>query len=154
MLLALATVADLEARLGLDADTLAGAERVRAQAALDDASTLVREEARQEWVTGGTITAPAVVIRVALGAALRNYRNPESEIHQVVGPFARTIKATETGVYLTTAELGIVRRYRKTATTLWAQRTTRGEDADSTLYLEDSFGCELFPVGTLDKPWI
>lgn len=156
MLPALATVNDLEARLGLDADTLTGADLVRAQAALDDASALVREEARRDWVDtdGTTITAPAAVIRVVLGAALRNYRNPESEISQTVGPFSRTIRASETGVYLTSAELEIVRRYRQNPSTLWTLRTTRGEDADSTLYMEDSFGCELFPIGTVDKPWI
>lgn len=154
MLPALATVHDLEARLGLDNDTLDGADLARARAALNDASALVREEARRDWVTASVVTAPASVIRVTLGAALRNYRNPDAEIAQTVGPFGRTVKAAETGVYLTTAELEIVRRYRRTTSTLWALRTTRGDDIDSTLYLEDSFGFELFPVGTVDKPWI
>jgi hypothetical protein len=156
MLPALATVNDLEARLGLDADTLAGPERARAQAALDDASALVREETRQDWVDPVTtdITAPAPLVRVVLGASLRTYRNPDSEISQTIGPFSRTLKAAEVGVYLTPAELAIVRRYRKESTGLWTQRTTRGEDWDSTLYVEDDFGCELFPIGTVDKPWL
>lgn len=153
-MLPLATVHDLEARLGLDNDTLAGADLARARAALDDASALVREEARRDWVEASVITAPAAVIRVVLGAALRNYRNPDGEIAQTVGPFSRTVKAAETGVYLTTAELEIVRRYRQVTSTLWTLRTTKGDDIDSTLYLEDSFGFELFPVGTVDKPWI
>lgn len=155
MLPALATVDDLEARLGLDADTLAGPERARAQAALDDASALVREETGQDWVDPVTtdITAPAPLVRVVLGASLRNFRNPDSEISQTIGPFSRTLKAAEVGVYLTPAELAIVRRYRKESTGLWTLRTTRGEDWDSTLYVEDDFGCELFPIGTVDKPW-
>lgn len=160
MLPAFATVQDLEARLGLDVGTLTGADKGRAQAALDDASALVREEARRDWVVTDpdtedvTITAPASVIRVVLGAALRNYRNPEAEISQTVGPFNRTVKAAETSVYLTPAELEIIRRYRQTNSTLWALRTTRNEKSDNTLFAEDSFGCELFPVGTVDKPWI
>jgi hypothetical protein len=156
MLPALAPLSELEARLGLDAGTLAGAEKVRAQAALDDASTLVRDETRQSWVApdGATITAPAPLIRVVLGAARRNQTNPDAEIAQTVGPYNRTLKADEVSVYLTDAEIAIVRRYCKESTGLWTQRTTRGERWDSTLYLEDNLGFELFPVGTEDKPWL
>lgn len=155
MLPALAEVSDLEARLGLDAESLTGADLTRAQAALDDASALVREETRADWVDpADLITAPAPLVRVVLGAALRTYRNPDAEISQTVGPFSRTLKSSEVGVYLTPSELAIVRRYRKEPTGLWTQRTTRGEDADSTLYLEDNYGCELLPVGTIDKPWL
>ncbi|MET9262406.1 hypothetical protein [Amycolatopsis sp. NPDC004079] len=156
MLPALADLGDLEARLGLDPDTLAGPEKSRAQAALDDASALVREETRQDWVDPltGEVAAPAPLVRVVLGAALRTYRNPDAEISQTLGPFARTLKAAEVGVYLTPPELAIVRRYRKETTGLWTQGTTRGEHWDSTLYAEDQFGCELFPVGTVDKPWL
>lgn len=157
MLPALAALNELEARLGLDADTLSGAELARAQATLDDASALVREETRQDWVDPDhptLITAPAPLIRVVLGLALRVYRNPEALISESVGPFSRTVKAAEVGVYLTPAELAIVRRYRKETVGLWTQSTTRGENADSTLYVEDQFGQELFPIGTIDKPWL
>lgn len=154
---ALAEVSDLEARLGLDADTLTGADRVRAQAALEDASALVREETRQDWVDPDDptlITAPAPLVRVVLGAAMRTYRNPDAEISQTTGPFSRTLKASEVGVYLTPSEIAIVRRYRKEPAGLWTQSTTRGEDEDTTLYMEDTYGCELFPIGTIDKPWV
>jgi hypothetical protein len=156
MLPALATVADLEARLGLDPDTLTGADKARAEAALNDASALVRYEARVDWVAedGLTTTAPDVVVRVVLGAALRDYRNPEGDISQTVGPFSRTIKASEVGVYLTDAEREIVRRYRPTDTGgLWTLRTERDHPYEDTYWMEDSFGFELFPIGFVDQPW-
>lgn len=155
MLPALAPVADLEARLGLDPATLTGPDQVRAQAALDDASALVRDEARRDFVdTDGNVDAPDAVIRVVLGSALRNYRNPDSEITQQVGPFQRSYKATEIGPYLTEAEQAIVRRYRPSGgNALWAQRTTRGEHGNDTFFVEDSFGLELFPIGSISEPW-
>lgn len=156
MLPALATLDDLEARLGLDPRSLSGAERARAQAALDDASALVREESRRDWIgTDDVITAPPSLIRVVLGAALRNYRNPDGEISQTTGPFSRTVKAADVGVYLTAAEKDLCRRYRQESTALWTLRTTRGDGYDSTLYLEDQYGIELFPVGyDQDRPWL
>jgi len=156
MLPALATLNDLEARLGLEPGELFGAERVRAQAALDDASALVREETRRDWVgVAGEITAPPSLIRITLGAAQRTYRNPDGEISQTTGPFSRTIKAADVGVYLTPAEVEICRRYRQESTGLWTLRTTRGDDDDSTLYMDDQYGLEPFPVGyDKDRPWL
>jgi hypothetical protein len=156
MLPALATLDELEARLGVDPGSLSGPDRTRAQAALDDASALVREESRRDWVdTDGAITAPPSLIRVTLGAALRTFRNPDGEISQTAGPFSRTVKAADVGVYLTPAEVEIVRRYRQESTGLWTLRTTRGDDYDSTLYLDDQYGLELFPVGyDKDRPWL
>ena len=155
MLPALATVHDLEARLGLDPDTLVDAEKSRAQAALDDVSTLVRYEARQEWVdANGEPDAPYVVVRIVLGAALRTYRNPDSELSQTAGPYTRTLKASEVSSLLTEAEKAIIRGYRPpNGNALWTLRTTRGECADTTLWLEDTYGCELFPIGSIDNPW-
>lgn len=154
MLPALATLADLEHRLGLDEGTLDGADEIRAQAALDDASALVRDEARQTWVNESNALAgvPDVIFRVTLGAALRNYVNPDGLLTEQVGPFSRTIKQTEAGVYLTEAEVVIVRRFRPTGGGLWTQKLYRDDLGDQTLYLEDSFGCELFPVGSTYDP--
>lgn len=154
MLPALATLGDLEHRLGLDENTLQGADQRRAEAALDDASALVRDEARRTWVgtTGELEGVPDVVHRVVLGAAYRNYVNPEAVLTETAGPFSRTIKQTDTGVYLTEAEIVIVRRFRPTGGGLWTQKVYRDDDAESTLFLEDSYGCELFPVGSIDDP--
>jgi hypothetical protein len=152
MLPALATLAKLEARLGLDPDTLADPERARAQAALDDASALVRDEARRDWPPDedDTPTVPDAVERVVLGAALRTYRNPDGEITKTVGPFTRTVSADASGVYLTDAEKEIVRRYRPTGgTRLWTQRTTKYDPAEP-LFVVDELGTPFLVGGTSD----
>jgi hypothetical protein len=155
MLPALATVADLEARLGLDPDSLAGSDLARARAALVDASTLVRTEARRTWVDdAGVITAPDVIVRVVLGAAMRNYTNPDGVIQEAVGPFSRRYADDSTGVYLTRAELELIRRFRPSGGDLWTLRTERdGVDAE-TIWYSDTFGTEPFPLAsTNDVVW-
>lgn len=150
MLPALATVTDLEARLGLDPESLTGGELGRAQAALADASALVRLEGGQTWVDdAGALTAPDAIVRVTLGAAHRNYVNPDGVVQESVGPFARRLSDQSTGVYLTKAELDIVRRFRPTSG-LWTLRTQRDECSDGTIWYEDSFGFELFPLASTD----
>src|SRR5690606_33461915 len=65
----LATVAELEERLGVPTGSLEGADLVRAKADLDDASALVRTAAKKDWVAeDGTSTAPAIAKTVVLRA--------------------------------------------------------------------------------------
>lgn len=152
MLPALASVVDLEARLGLDPNTLAGPDLGRARAALADASALVRMEARRTWVDeAGALTAvPDAIARVVLGAAQRTYTNPDAVVQESAGPFSRRIAETETGVYLTTAELDIVRRFRPAGGELWTLRTQRDEDEVNTIWYQDTFGTEWFPLASAD----
>lgn len=152
MLPALASVVQLEARLGLDANTLADADLDRARAALHDASTLVRSEARQSWVDeAGAITAPDVVIRVALGAARRTFTNPDAAISDTAGPFARRLRDDDTGVYLTKAEVDIVRRFRASGSGgLWTLQTERDGDFCETIWYRPSVGTEWFPLASND----
>jgi hypothetical protein len=154
MLPALASVSDLEARLGLDPETLTDGELARARAALADASALVRLESGKTWVDDlGVLTAPDALIRVTLSAAQRNYVNPDGIVQETVGPFARRLSDQSTGVYLTKEELAVVRRFRP-ASGLWTLRTQRDECSDGTVWYEDSFGCELFPLaGEDDRVW-
>lgn len=157
MLPALASISELEARLGLDSETLRDAELERARAALDDASALVRMEARNKWVdaTTGALTAiPDVIVRVVLGAAQRNYTNPDAAIQETAGPFTRRLNEADTGVYLTKAELEIVRRFRPAGGELWTLQTERDTCEDTTLWYGDSFGFEPFPWASLeDGAW-
>lgn len=152
MLPALASVTDLEARLGLDPNTLKDGDLARARAALADASALVRMEARQSFLdeATGANTAPDAVIRVVLGAAQRNYVNPDSVVQETVGPFVRRLAEESTGVYLTKAELEIVRRFRPSGGGLWSLTTTRDEDISNTIWYQDSFGTEPFPLASAD----
>lgn len=152
MLPALASVEELEARLGLDPDTLADANLGRARAALTDASALVRMEARRTWVgeNGALTVVPDAIVRVVLGAAQRNYTNPDAVIQESAGPFARRLSESDTGVYLTQAEVDIVRRFRPAGGELWTLRTQRDGDESNTIWYQDTFGCDWFPLASGD----
>lgn len=152
MLPALASVSELEARLGLDPETMTGPDLGRARAALFDASALVRMEARTTWTDdAGVLTSvPDAIVRVVLGAAQRNYTNPDAAIQETAGPFARRLNENDTGVYLTKAELDICRRFRPSGGELWTLRTERDGDEDGTIYYPVSVGSELFPAASLD----
>lgn len=73
----LATVADMEARIGR---AIEGDENVaRANALLADASALVRFEANRTWVdaeTGELVGVPDYVVTLTVNAALRGWYNP------------------------------------------------------------------------------
>lgn len=156
MLPALASVSELEARLGLDPTTLTGPDLGRARAALDDASALVRLEARRTWIDEitGAPNAPDAIVRVVLGAAQRNWTNPDAAIQETAGPFARRLNETDTGVYLTKAEIEIVRRFRPAGGELWTLRTERDGDEDGTIWYPVSVGSEPFPWASLeDGAW-
>lgn len=79
MLPSLATIADLEARLGHPITD--EAERERAQALLNDASALVRFEANQTWLDeNGDLLAevPDLAVTITCQAALRGWYNPSA----------------------------------------------------------------------------
>ena len=155
MLPALASVSELERRLGLDPDMLVGPDLGRARAALDDASALVRLESRQTWLDeAGAVVVPDAIARVVLGAAQRNWTNPDASIQETAGPFARRLNEADTGVYLTKVELEIVRRFRPSGGQLWTLRTERDGDEDGTIWYPVSVGTDPFPWASLeDGAW-
>lgn len=110
----LAPVSSLETRLGLAAATLSGVDLARAEAALGDASALIRAEAGKDWVGPDlvTITAPDAVVTVCLHAALRPYRNPDGFSGESVGDYSYQYAATgdPVDVYLSDEEKRVVRR--------------------------------------------
>lgn len=103
MLGSLATLADLEKRYGPVADP------TMAQAALDDASTLVRAEAGVDWAGVGEVPPDAVVV-VVLAAAARGLRNPDGVEVEGVGQYNVRYGAGLGGVWLTRNERRTVRR--------------------------------------------
>lgn len=147
---ALGSIEALEARLGR---ALEGVELARGQAALDDASALVREEARQDWITtAGTLVAPDSIVTIVLKAAKRAMDNPEGYTSESDGDYTyRRSEDAGLDVYLTEAEKEIVRRYRKASSALWTQETTRGEVYDNTLWVNDQYGTEPFPLYAVDE---
>ena len=100
----LATLAELTARLGY---RLGDDERVMAQAALSDASALVRAHGLP-WPYRAT--APAVAVAVTLAAAERRVRNPEGYRSEAQGGYSYQLPATApTGVALTPEEIRLIR---------------------------------------------
>ena len=147
----LAEISDLEARLGRN---IVPSEMGRAIATLEDASALVREEVGYTvWidaVTGATQYAlvPASVRAVVLRAAERAMRNPGGFSSESSGDYSFQRTGTQQpGVFLTDGELRILRRATGRRG-LWTQPVTRDETVIDTVFLEDSYGCELFPVDT------
>jgi hypothetical protein len=141
----LASVADVQARLGR---TLSPEEVVRAEAVLDDISGLVRDIAGRDFLSeDGTelVGVPHTIRAVVCKAAERAMRNPEGYSGESTGDYSYQRRGVEDGVYLTDAE---ERKIRQSVGRggLWTQATTRGEPMLTTGFVEDQFGCELFPL--------
>ena len=147
----LATIPDLEARLGRQ---LQSTELDRAVALLQDATDLVRNEVGLTvWTDPDTTLTvlslvPGSVRAVVLKAAERAMRNPGGYSSETSGDYSFQRNAAQLGVYLTDAELAIIRRSVGRGG-LWTQSTTRGDLDGDTLFLEDSYGCELFPYDVI-----
>jgi hypothetical protein len=143
----LATVGDVETRLGR---TLDDTELGRVAGLLEDASELVRLEAGRDWVdldTGAVVSVPGSVRAVVLRAVDRAIRNPDGFSAESDGDYSYQRTQVEPGVYLTDAERAIIRRACG-RTGLWTQPITRGDEYLNTVWFEDQFGCELFPLDT------
>jgi hypothetical protein len=79
----LASVADLEKRLGVPVGHLAGEDLIRAQTALEDASTVIRAETGRDFPDPAAV--PPVVALVAVQLAKRAFLNPEDMTSESVG---------------------------------------------------------------------
>lgn len=142
---ALAEVQDLEYRIGREFGVH---ELSRVEAVLDDASALVRDEAGRTWVddiTGNLTSVPASIRAVVLRVAERVMRNPQGFKSESGGDYSYQRADGAVGVYLTDQERQIIRRAIRRPG-LWTQPTERGDCDVWTLFAEDSFGCELFPL--------
>ena len=147
----LAAVYELEARLGRQ---LEGADLGRAVAVLEDVSALARDVAGRTWLTEtGTLAAdlPNTVKAVVLKSAERAMRNPDGYSAESGGDYSYQRVGVQDGVYLTEREEKLIRRAIGRSG-LWTQPVTRGDEYYTTVWMEDSFGCELFPVDTV-RDW-
>jgi len=114
MLPALAELDQLAARIR---NGVPPEEVPRAEAALEDASALVRDECGREFVDRyGNLDVPDAIVRVVLAVARRDYLNPDGARSdtQAAGPFSQTRTLSNEGAscYLTEAELEICQRYQ------------------------------------------
>lgn len=102
-------VAALETRLGLAPGTLQEEELARAEAALDDAATLILAEVKETTAEKWEAAAPKVVVLVALKAARREFENPQGISQETLGEHTVGISESS-GVFLTGRELAQIRR--------------------------------------------
>lgn len=104
---AFATIDDLGARLPGGIPT---GDEARAQAALDDASALIRSIAGKTWTTDGALDddVPDIILTIAVSAARRSFVNPSgvTQEGETAGPFNRNVSYANASsdVYLTKAE--------------------------------------------------
>lgn len=109
----LASLEQLSDRLGvaLDPETPDG---IRAQAALEDASALVRGEAGADYVDdhGELQTVPDVLVTITIAAAYRAFRNPDGKTQTSVGDVSISYsrQAGEAQLFLTLSERRAIRR--------------------------------------------
>lgn len=105
---AFATLVEFAARIhgGID-DT----DEPRAQAALDDASTLIRDAADKTWVTDDELDDPIpdVLRIVCLAAARRAFNNPDGIRSESAGSYSVSLADSSGDVYLTKKEEARVR---------------------------------------------
>lgn len=107
----IAALSSLEVRLGIPEGSLSGVDKARAEAALEDASILVREAAGQAWTdAAGALPAPETAVTVALRAALREYRNPQGFTTEGLGDYSYQLgEGYQSGAYLTDDERAMIR---------------------------------------------
>lgn len=105
-----ASTDDLEAR-GVDVTDVD-----RAWAALDDASTLIRVEARKSWVADDAVDfgdladyLQDAIVTVCITAARRALENPTGASAMAVGDVSVTLADASSDVYLTNRERIIIR---------------------------------------------
>lgn len=145
----LADVADLEVRLDR---TFTDAEGPRIEALLDDVSAMVRLVAGKTWVDpldATQVIAPDIVRVIVLRAAARYINNPGGFSAESAGDYSyqRNGLGAEGGLFLTDEEIDWLKKVAGRLG-LWSQPLTRGDLwASKGVFLEDSFGFELFPVG-------
>jgi hypothetical protein len=99
----LASVADLEARLGVPAGSLAGEDLARATADLEDASLIVAAYGDPAWTD---TTIPGIARVVVLRLARRFWDNPEGLTYEALGD--HTVSRAQAATFLTAEERALV----------------------------------------------
>lgn len=128
----LATLEELEARIPGGIPT---ADEARAQAALDDASVLIRAAAGTDWAGS---TPPAVAKMVCLSAARRSFINPDAVRSQQLDGYGVTFSSSSPDVYLTKEERRLIRGSvgKSGLGVISTTRLAEGERDTSTVFLD------------------
>lgn len=138
----LATIEELEARLGSTLDT--GGERTQADARLADASEIVRAYAGVTWLnddeTALADDVPGQIVGVVASMVERASRNPGGVTQETAGPFGRSFGADAAArLYMTKSERMVVRAA--------VGKTGLGTIATSRGPLETGRTCDRYGIG-------
>ena len=144
MLPLLASLEAFEARIP---GGISAGDAARASAALEDASSLVRDVAGKTWVTDDVLDddVPDGIVSVVIAAAKRAFINPDGVRAESIDNFSTTYATSSPDVYLTTTERQRVRQLCG-KTGLWTQPTTRCEIETDTVYVDVVPEGEPFPL--------
>lgn len=110
MLPLLASVDQLEARMS---ERLETTDMIRAEALLEDASALIRQEAGEDWVddNGELAEVPDIIVTVTVAVARRALTNPDQLQSESISSDAYSYTRTNSSdVYLKAAERKAIRR--------------------------------------------
>lgn len=138
-------------------DSAPSPAQLRAQAALDDASALIRNVANLTWVDDEGVlldTVPDIVVAICLAVAIRAYRNTDGVKQASVGDVSVTYGADSSGaaVFLTREERKAINRAigRSDASSIPLTPNVLPGISDEML-VEPSNGGDLIPIGPI--PW-
>jgi hypothetical protein len=107
--MALATVAEFEARLGEANGSLADADLARAEAVLEDASEIVLNAGDPSWTDAeGAKPAPRTAVVVVLRLARRFWDNPEGLSYEALGD--HTVSRAAASGFLTGDERALLQQ--------------------------------------------
>jgi hypothetical protein len=146
MTTALASLDDLEARMGTVAD------EARALAAIDDASNLIHTVTNSAWLDDGALieSVPSIAVTICCSVARRVLENPAGITSETLGPFSQSVSNSTADVYLTTSEQRLLRRATGGSAvgsvTLESPYPLRGADSDVYVPWVDETS-EAFPMG-------
>lgn len=114
----LASVAQLEARLGEPVGSLTGEDLARATTVLEDASVIVRSVGRGSWTMDD---APPEAVLVTLRLARRFWDNPEELSYELLGDHATSRRGSD--VFLTFDERALVASVAGVSAGVYSVRT-------------------------------
>jgi hypothetical protein len=157
----LATLEQLGARLGVvfpvDVNGMPTTpDGLRAGAALNDASALVRTVAGEDWLdeNGDLEAVPPTIQTVTLSVASRAYMNPQGAVQATVGDASVTYsRGGEGTVFLTNAEVRLIRKAMGLSALSSVQFVTEfvPPNGRDNLYAPDPDGGDPVPLGPV--PW-
>lgn len=133
---------------------IATEDEPRAEAALADASALVRDEAGKTWMTDGELDAdiPDRIVSITLAAAKRAYVNPDGVRSESIDGYSTDYSTASPDVYLTSAEKRAIKRAVGSGG-VWTLSTTRSDSELSTTYLDVDPPGEPIPWGASPDPF-